>query len=80
MLVELIKTQISKLIAYLWKLRKGEVQRTSYQVFSVDRLGYESLKHEQETIVREFLGGKNVFAPYLRATANRCVRLFSTRF
>ena len=28
--------------------------------FSVDRLGYESLKPEQETVVREFLGGKNV--------------------
>ena len=30
--------------------------------FSVDRLGYESLKPEQETIVREFLSGKDVFA------------------
>ena len=48
--------------------------------FSVDRLGYESLKPEQETVVREFLGGRNVFAPCLRATANHCVRLFSTRF
>ena len=28
---------------------------------SVDRLGYESLEPEQETVVREFLGGKNVF-------------------
>ena len=44
-------------------MRNGEVQCTSYRVFSVDRLGYESLKPEQETIVREFLGGKNVFAP-----------------
>ena len=60
MLAELIKTQISKLIAYLWKLRNGEVQCTSYRVFFVDRLGYESLKPEQETVVREFLGGKNV--------------------
>ena len=30
--------------------------------FSVDRLGYESLKPEQETVVREFLSGKDVFA------------------
>ena len=30
--------------------------------FSVDRLGYESLKHEQETVVWEFLSGKDVFA------------------
>ena len=30
--------------------------------FSIDRLGYESLKPEQETVVRVFLGGKNVFA------------------
>ena len=41
--------------------------------FFVDKLGYESLKPEQETVVREFLGGKNVFAPCLRATANHCV-------
>ena len=30
--------------------------------FSLDRLGYESLKPEQETVVREFLSGKDVFA------------------
>ena len=59
---------------------KWEVQCTSYRVFSVDRLGYESLKPEQETVVWEFLGGKNVFAPCLRAMANRCVHLFSARF
>ena len=29
--------------------------------FSVDRLGYESLKAEQETAVWELLGGKDVF-------------------
>ena len=80
MLAKLIKKEISQLIAYLWKLRNGEVQCTGYRVFSVDRLGYESLKPEQETVIREFLGGKNVFAPCLRATANYCVRLFSTRF
>ena len=43
--------------------------------FSVDGLGYESLKPERETVVQEFLGGKNVFAPCLRATLNRCVTL-----
>ena len=30
--------------------------------FSVDRLGYESLKPEQETVVGVFLGSKNVYA------------------
>ena len=33
-------------------MRNGEVQCTSYRVFSVDRLGYESLKPEQETMGR----------------------------
>ena len=32
--------------------------------FSVDKLGYESLRPEQETVVREF--GKDVFAVCLR--------------
>ena len=54
--------------------------RTSYRVFSVDRLGYKSLKSEQETVVWEVLGGKDVFAPCLRATVNCCVHLISTRF
>ena len=39
---------------------KPSVQRAIK--FSVERLGYESLKPEQETVVRVFLGGKNVFA------------------
>ena len=42
--------------------------------FSVDRLGYESLKPEQET-VREFLSGKDVFGALPTATANHCVTL-----
>lgn len=29
---------------------------------SVHRLGYETLKPEQETVVREFLSGRDVFA------------------
>ena len=41
-------------------MAKSSVQRAIK--FSVDRLGYESLKLEQETVVREFLGGKNVCA------------------
>ena len=39
---------------------KPSVQRAIK--FSVERLGYESLKPEQKTVVRVFLGGKNVFA------------------
>ena len=41
-------------------MAKSNVQRAIR--FSIDRLGYENLKPEQETVVREFLGGKNAFA------------------
>ena len=53
--------------------------RASESFLSTD-WAMKAWKPEQETVIREFLGGKNVFAPCLRATANRCVRLFSTRF
>ena len=39
---------------------------TSSQV-SVDKLGYESLRPKQETVVLEFLSGKDVFAVCLWA-------------
>ena len=54
MLAELIKTSLSKLIAYLWETvsNSGHVYTTSSQV-SVDKLGYESLRPEQETVVRD---------------------------
>ena len=56
-------------------MAKSSVQRA--MKFSVDRLAYESLKPEQETVVRVFLGGKDVFAAfaYELSTANRCVSL-----
>ena len=41
-------------------MANSSVQRTIK--FSVDRLGYESLKAEQETVVRELIGTKYVFA------------------
>jgi bloom syndrome protein len=37
-----------------------DVQRAI--AFSLEKLGYESLKPEQERVVREFLSGKDVFA------------------
>ena len=60
-------------------MAKSSVQRAIK--FSVDRLGYESLKPEQETVVRVFLGGKDVFAAFPYGLRQIVVfRLFFTRF
>ena len=50
--------------------------------FSVDRLGCESLKPDRETVVGEFLGDKNVFAPLAYGLRQIVVllALFSTLF
>ena len=43
---------------------------------SVDKLGYESLRPEQETVVREFFKTARMFLQLcLQATENRCVVL-----
>ena len=57
-------------------MAKSSVQRAIK--FSVDRLGYESLKPEQETVVRVFLGGKEGFAAF--AYGLRQIVVFFTRF
>ena len=49
-------------------MTNGGHQCTNSQV-SIDELGYEILRPEQETVVREFLSGKNVFVAL--PTANR---------
>ena len=60
-------------------MAKSSVQRAIK--FSVDRLGYESLKPEQETVVRVFLGGKDVFAGFAYGLRQIVVfRLFFARF
>ena len=46
--------------------------------FSVDRLGYESLKPEQATVVREFLSGKDVFAALPTGYGKLCYSCFHT--
>ena len=58
-------------------MAKSSVQRAIK--FSVDRLGYESLKPEQETVVRVFLGGKDVFAA-LPTGKSLCFACFSHAF
>ena len=60
-------------------MAKSSVQRAIK--FSVDRLGYESLKPEQKTVVWVFLGGKDVFAAFAYGLRQIVVfRLFFTRF
>ena len=59
-------------------MAKSNVQRAIE--FSVDRLGYENLKPEQETVVREFLGGKNAFAALPTGYGKSLCYLFSTSF
>ena len=43
--------------------------------YSVEKLGYESLKPEQEKVVREFLSGNDVLLPYPPALASHCAVL-----
>ena len=38
--------------------------------FSLEKLGYETLKPPQERVVQEFLRGKDVLPPYQPATAS----------
>ena len=79
MLAELIKMHLSKLIAYLWKtVRNSGHQCTTSSRVSVDKLGYESLRPEQETVVREFLIGKDVIAALPTGYGKSC--LFAIRF
>ena len=59
-------------------MAKSSVQRA--MKFSVDRLRYESLKPEQETVVRVFLGGKDVFAAFAGLRQIVVFRLFFTHF
>ena len=50
---------------------------TSSQV-SIDKLGYESLRPKQETVVWEFLSGKDVFVALPTGYGKSC--LFAMRF
>ena len=43
-------------------VRNGEHPCTTSSQVSVNKLGYESLRPKQETLVWEFLSGKDVFA------------------
>ena len=48
-------------VEYLWKAEMANTAVQQALKFFVDRLGYESLKPKQETVVWEFLSGKIVF-------------------
>ena len=62
-------------VEYLWKTEMVNTAVQQALKFFVDRLGYESLKPKQETVVWEFLSGNIVFVALPQATANCCVTL-----
>ena len=53
------------------------IQRVLAQV-SIDKLGYESLRPKQETVVWEFLSGKDVLVALPTGYGKSC--LFAMRF
>ena len=59
-------------------MRNGRHQCTTSSQVSVDKLGYESPRPEQETVVREFLSGKDVFVALPTGYEKLC--LFAIRF
>ena len=59
-------------------MKNGGHQCTTSSQVSIDELGYESLKPEQETVIREFLSGKDVFVALPMGYGKSC--LFAIRF